>query len=295
MVETLIAAIIALALGHAVPAISRLRSYEWFIGWIRWLGKVLKGNTAWQGRSGLVIGVFLPLLLVGVVQYLLSDVFHGLAGFAFALLALIYTWGPRDLDLDVEAIVESSDPESRRQAAERLFHQEDCASLDGPNLVEAVFRCALWRWFGVMFWFFVLGAVGAMLYRLVALSAQGYVKRLTPETQHGAANTLLAVLNWPVSHLMTFTLALAADFDAVLSAWRDWHAQHGVKLSNGFLGAAARASVASELKEEAAYASDGPVEAPALLELRDAISLVWRILILWLAAVALFVVAGYVN
>ena len=104
-----------------------------------------------------------------------------------------------------------------------------------------------------------------------------------------------ALLDWPVAHLMTFGLALAANFDNVLGAWRDWHAQGGVRLDTGFLGAAARASVVSELAEEQAYAIDGPAQAPALLELRDAMSLVWRILLLWLAVLAIFVVAGYAN
>jgi AmpE protein len=81
----------------------------------------------------------------------------------------------------------------------------------------------------------------------------------------------------------------------VLAAWRDWHARHGAGLDLGFLGAAARASVDCELAEEDAYAIDGPAQAPALLELRDAMSLVWRVLLLWLAVLALFVVAGFVN
>ena len=50
-----------------------------------------------------------------------------------------------------------------------------------------------------------------------------------------------------------------------------------------------------ELAEEDAYAIDGPAQAPALLELRDAMSLVWRVLLLWLAVLALFVIAGFVN
>ena len=50
-----------------------------------------------------------------------------------------------------------------------------------------------------------------------------------------------------------------------------------------------------ELAEEDAYAVDGPAQAPALLELRDAMSLVWRILLLWLAVLSLFVLAGFVN
>mgnify|MGYP006144213019 CR=1 FL=1 len=99
-------------------------------------------------------------------------------------------------------------------------------------------------------------------------------------------------MEWPVAQLMTFALALAADFDRVLSAWRDWHSE-GVRLDVGFLGDAARASVASELAEEDAYAVDGPAQAPGLLELRDAMSLVWRVLLLWLGVLALFVLAGW--
>ena len=48
------------------------------------------------------------------------------------------------------------------------------------------------------------------------------------------------------------------------------------------------------MAEEDAYAVDGPAQAPALLELRDAMSLVWRVLLLWLAVLAILVVAGFV-
>jgi AmpE protein len=127
------------------------------------------------------------------------------------------------------------------------------------------------------------------------LSAQGEARRSLPPAQSEAAALYIALLNWPVAHLMTFGLALAANFDSVLAAWRDWHAHGGRGLDIGFLGAAARASVTSELAEEDAYAIDGPAQAPALLELRDAMSLVWRVLLLWLAVLAVFVVAGFVN
>ena len=139
-----------------------------------------------------------------------------------------------------------------------------------------------------------LGAAGALLYRLAALAAQGEAQRALPGNQGEAARGFIALLNWPVAQLMTFGLALAADFDRVLSAWRDWHAE-GVRLDAGFLGAAARASVASELAEEDAYAVDGPAQAPGLLELRDAMSLVWRVLLLWLGVLAVIVLAGWAT
>ena len=291
----LIAVVLALVLGHVAPGLGSVRRYGWFIGWLRWLGRVFAGQGVWRGRFGLLLAVGLPVLAIGALQWLLGDRWYGLPMFVFALLALIYTWGPRDLELDVEAVVDARDPAARRAAAAALFPDGGDPVIEGHTLVEAVFRCALWRWFGVLFWFLLLGPASALLYRLVSLAAQGSAQKVLPPAQGEAAREAIALLNWPVAHLMTFGLALAANFDGVLAAWRDWHAQGGLRLDIGFLGAAARASVVCELAEEDAYAIDGPAQAPALLELRDAMSLVWRVLLLWLAVLAIFVVAGFVN
>ncbi|GAB2503944.1 hypothetical protein [Arenimonas alkanexedens] len=293
MSAALIAAVVSLLLGHLVPSLPLLRRYDIFVGWLHWLGRQTSGDE-WPSRLGLLLAVGLPLLVVGAVQYLIDDLWYGLPAFFFSLLALVYTWGPRDLSLDVEAVIDARGPEARRAAATALFPDGGEPVVEGPTLVAAVFRCALWRWFGVLFWFLVAGAVGALGYRMISLCAQGEARRSLPASQRGIARTTLAVLNWPVAQLMTFALALAADFDRVLSAWRDWHAK-GVRLDLGFLDAAARASVASELAEEDAYAVDGPAQAPDLLELRDAMSLVWRILLLWLGLLALFVLAGWAT
>jgi AmpE protein len=295
MALTLIAVVLALVMGHIVPGLMALRRYGWFISWLSLLGKVFRGESLWQGRFGTLIAVGLPVISIAVIQYFLSGLWYGLPGFVFALLILLYTWGPRDLDLDVDKVIDASDLESRRHAAAALFPEGGEPVIEGPSLVEAVFRCALWRWFGVLFWFLILGAAGAALYRLVTLSAQGEARKVLPEMQSQAAELFTKILNWPVAHLVTFGMALAANFDTVLSAWRDWYKQGGSRLETGFLTAAARASVDCELAEEDAYAIDGPAQAPALLELRDAMSLVWRILLLWLAALSLFVLAGFVN
>jgi len=291
----LIAVVLALVLGHVAPGLGSVRRYGWFIGWLRALGRGLGGAGAWRGRFGLLLAVGVPVLVVAAVQWLLGERWYGLPLFVFALLALIYTWGPRDLELDVEAVVDAREPGERRAAAAALFPEGGEPVIEGPALVEAVFRCALWRWFGVLFWFLLLGPAGALLYRLMSLAAQGPAQAALPPAQAEAARLFVALLNWPVAHLMTFGLALAANFDGVLAAWRDWHASGGMRLDIGFLGAAARASVVCELAEEDAYAIDGPAQAPALLELRDAMSLVWRVLLLWLAVLAIFVVAGFVN
>lgn len=289
MSAALIAVVVALLLGHLFRGLPELRRYDWFIGWLHWLAR--HSGRDWPGRLALLLAIGLPLLALGGLQYALHGKLFGLPGFFLGLLVLLYTWGPRDLNQDVEAVIEAREPDARRTAAAALYPEGE-TSIEGPRLVEAVFRCALWRWFGVLFWFAALGAVGALLYRLLSLCAQGEAQRSLPSEQRGVAMTALAVLNWPVAQLMTLGLALAADFDRVLAAWRDAQVE-GASLDLAFLGAAARVSVDCELAEADDYDIEGPVLAPELLELRDAMSLVWRVLLLWLGVLALFVLAGW--
>ena len=90
-------------------------------------------------------------------------------------------------------------------------------------------------------WFLLLGAFGALLYRLVALCAQGEARKRLPDGASQAARTTLAILDWPVAQLMTLALALVGNFDAVFTAWKDTGGA-GYSGDARFLAAAARAS-----------------------------------------------------
>ena len=299
MSETLIAAVVALVLGHLAQSLAAsVRHYGWYADWLRWLGTRFPEDSIWRGRWGIALALVPPLLAVGLFQLALDEPLYGLAGLVFGIAALFYVWGPRDLDLDVDAIVAAPDAASRREAAARLWPDHTTPSLDGGSLVEAVFRNALRRWFGVLFWFLVLGPFGAVLYRLTELAAEGEAAQELPGETAAGARALLAILEWPVAQLLTLAMALVGNFDTVLGAWRE-SGGTSLSLDNRFLGAVARASVKIELAEEAAeYAEDNGGAALAsaeLPELRDAMSLVWRSLLVWLAVLALFVIAGFVS
>ncbi len=292
MSATLIAVVIVLIAGHALQSLTALRRIDWLVDWRRYIdGLSADTESALNGRTGLLLIVGLPVLLIGLLQLALQHSLWGIPEFVFAVLLLFYCWGPRDLDLDVDAIVDAPDTERKRAAAASLL-PANAPSFDGHALIEGVFAAALRRWFGPLFWFLLLGPAGVLLYRIGALLGSDPAHADMPSAQREAARWLLLVLEWPVAQLMTLALALAANFDAVFSAWREWHAG-GARLDTGFLGAAARASVDIEIADDDTDVSDGNAMAatPALLELRDAMSLIWRMLLLWLAVLALFVIA----
>ena len=303
MFVTLIAVIVALALGHLAHALAlSVRQYGWFGQWMRWLDARFPDDGFWRGRYGIVLALLPPLLALLLFQLALDGPVYGLPALLFGIVVLFYAWGPSDLDLDVDAIVEARDPVERHAVASRLWPSGEQVSLDGPSLVGAVFRNAQRRWFGVLFWFLLLGPVGALLYRLVAIAAEGDATHLLPADTVAGARGLLAVLDWPVAQLMTLSMALVGNFDAVFNAWKEGGGA-SFALDGGFLAAAARACVRSELADDADDANESGVPAPKLPsatvpdlpELRDAMSLVWRILLVWLAVLALFVVAGWVS
>src|SRR5690606_23410753 len=154
--------------------------YGWFRPWVRWLDERLPGDGFWRGRFGIALALLPPLLLVLLFQLALADSVLGLPSLVCGVVALFYTWGPRDLDIDVDAVVEAADPIARHAAAAPLWPAGAPVSMAGGALIGAVFGSARRRWFGVLFWFLLLGPVGALLYRLAAIAAQGSANHLLP-------------------------------------------------------------------------------------------------------------------
>ena len=302
MFSTLIAAVVALVLGHlAQPLAASVRHYGWFADWLRWLDRSFPEVSFWRTQWGFAVALLPPVLGVLLFQLALTEPLYGLVGLAFGIAVLFYTWGPRDLDVDVDAVMDARDPVTRRAAAARLWPHGASPSLNGSALVEAVFRNAQRRWFGVLLWFLLLGPCGALLYRLTARAVEDESGSALPAENASGARLLLALLDWPVAQLMTLALAVVGNFDTVLNAWREAGGA-SFNLKRRFLGAVARASVRSELAEEVAdYASEPGVPLPPsvvlgeLPELRDAMSLIWRSLLVWLAVLAMFVIAGWVS
>ncbi len=283
MAVKLVAILIVLALCRTLPDLVRLRDFEWLHFWLEKL-------RAQSPAMVLVCGVGLPTLLVALVQAGTDTLLLGLIALIFSIVALYYCWGPRDLERDVEAIVKAPDSE-RRAAALRALRDSEDPSLAPESLVESVFAAGLSRWFGVLFWFLVLGPCGALLYRLAQLIALApeFAHEQTSSTQM-AAQRLASILDWAPAHLMALCLALASNFDAVFKTWHDYHRAHGngyFTLDLGFLAAIARASVDADVAAEDHEAADA--QNPNVV-LEDAMVLVRRVLVVWLTLVGLIVI-----
>ncbi|MEO5624067.1 MAG: beta-lactamase induction protein [Dokdonella sp.] len=293
MAQTLLAVLLVIALGYALPGATRWRNFSWLTGWLAQAARGGEGGV--KSRFPILLVPAIVFAFCALIQFALGHVLFGLPLFAFGVIVFFYCWGPRDLEADIDAVLKAPDSERRLAAAQALRPSPDRVLLafESAPLVEATFASALSRWFGVLFWFVTLGPAGALGYRVVQLMASdASVAAEIDSNQHALLERLQRVLDWAPAHLIALTLALVSEFDAVIKTWRDYHAAHGggyFTLDLGFLGALARAGVDADVIAGDGYAAD--VSDP-LVELADARRVLRRILVAWLALIALIAIAG---
>ncbi len=292
---TIISILIAFTLCHFVRELRHLRRLEWVSSFTGFCNDKFKALPGWSGPTGFLFIIGLPLFAAYIINTLLSSALGPLGEIILAIAVLIYTFGPRDLDIDVRRVITADEDEQQRKAMEDL--------LDGPvpedsdtcqNVaINAVFRKALKRWFGIIFWFAVLGIYGALLYRLaVWLSSNDFDLY---EDQKDLVMRLCKIMEWPVAQLMTLSLAVATDFDSVYRAWKQYHDERGHGLfegNNEFMLTSARTIVKTGHAANDGYADqlDGP-----LASIKLSMDLVWRSLGVWATVLAILLLVNVIS
>lgn len=287
MALRLLAILISLAIVWNVPRLARWRDDRWFRGWVSRMSDL-------SGPGRIAVVLLVPVVAAAIIAGVLYALpFFDLAWLAFAIVVLTYALGPREIETDIDAILHASDTLRRDEALIALRHDEEALPWFAPALVEAAFYGALRRRFGVLLWFLLLGPAGALGYRLAQTLGRDASLSVDTDTR-AAARRLADALDWIPAHLMVFAMALVSDFDAVMGAWKQWHHTSGSprsRLDPDFLGAVARAGVDADVEAGDGYAQD--VSDP-VVELEDARRVIRRVLVVWMAVVALIVLAAWV-
>lgn len=195
----------------------QLRHWQWFMRYQQWLVNKLKLTSPYL----LMIGCIVPFIfLVGCIDYLLSHWSLVIIKLIFEILVVMYCLGPNNLWVQTYAgltALTKEDPSlaiSHVQAAFATVTPEDSQSFH-RSFTHAIFVGAYDRVFAVLFWFVILGPMGAVLYRLVALCAQSASVGMVP-----LATQCKQILDWLPIRVFTFIFALGGHFKQVLDCWQ---------------------------------------------------------------------------
>ncbi len=218
---TLISILLGLALEYFLGALDHIRNRDWFDGYMRWLEKRCSGQSLWDGPTGVLLTLALPLALLVLIAHILAGVSPVLA-YLMAVAVFVYSLGP-DFNTLINGYIhalEQGDEAAVQRFEKSLFFEElsDDKEQREKAAIETVLLCAHEHIFGVIFWFITLGMIGALLYCLVVRLAGKF------EDIHGgyadAVRNLHHLLMWPSARLQALGFALGGSLVDALEGWR---------------------------------------------------------------------------
>lgn len=264
-------------------------------------GSARHGLVAWLViAAGSALLVWVASVLLGAVSPLFSLLIHiailyltiGFRQFSFRFGEIQEALNAGDLDQARSAL--NAWLEDRGQPAVR-------ESIDAREVARLTMRLALVdahrRVFGGLFWFAVLpGPAGALLYRISEHLARAWSG---PDQRAFGLwpRRIFAALDQMAAYLTASAFAIVGNFEDAVFCWRQLPKQPGDDGSRLVLASAAGAlGVRLDLgaADPDAAAEWSPVE-PDVPQLRSAVGLVWRAVVLALGLLGVLWVAGWLS
>lgn len=284
----LISILIALVVEALYKPVSDYRRYDWLLDAGTKIYHKLSDQSWFDGLPGLVLMVALPCFAIWLITAMLAGV-ASLFSFLFGLLVLIYCIGPRDLLDDVKKFtgaLQADDADAARHYASEILGQDvtgDPVSM-AERVKESIPVTANTRVLGILFWFMLLGPVGAILFRYICLLYHqgGWSSRFSH-----ALECLYEIIIWPSARLSVTGFALTGSFVDTVSNWQS-PADFWQRSSEELLRVSGIGAVRHEIDEP-------PEEGkPDIEGVQNVLALMKRTLIVWLVILALLTLTGLV-
>jgi AmpE protein len=219
--------LLAVAAEFMVSSFDQWRSAPWSLQWANWLTGIGRRFSWWQGAPAVALIIALPLIAAAGVLSML-DAMSPLLGYVAAFGVLLFAFGPEDLTREVDVyksiLAGAADGDINPPAFVAAARGTDLgapsgdAQFDATRAELAALALAADRaWFQPLFWFFILGPIGAIAYRLVANL------RRYEDGGEGVAAALAEVreaIEWLPARITVLLLGVAGTLVPVLDSAR---------------------------------------------------------------------------
>lgn len=282
--------LVALLLDQVLRPLEHFRAHPWYESPLR----ALAAHACAAGDFAEVFAPyavsFVPAFAAGALAWGFVSL-NAAAGFVFGVLVLVLCLGPRDLAALVTEYLKAraGNDGAAAAAAARLVLEAEPPE-DERERAAAVADGVLCRagdWlFSVVFWFALLGPLGAVLFRaadLVAVRASADA----PGTLYArSALRLKLVMNWIPLHLLALTYAVAGSFDEAMNDIRKAYGDTGRHFLERGEDVVARAGAAAIRGIAGANADEVEL-------LHAAVDVIWRGVVIWMTAIGVITLLGW--
>lgn len=288
---TFIVIVAALLLDQVLRPLDRLRLHPWYESALAdWAERTSTAPAALQFLAA-VVPCFALAFAAGAIAWGLMAA-NFVLGFIWAVLVLLFCLGPRNLTAEISDYLKAraaGDAAGARRIAAAILGRAPPRGVHqcGVALSEVGLLCAGDRLFTVLFWFVLLGPLGAVLFRAAnTIAVRAAVDR--PRSGYArAAGALRQVMAWLPMHLLALTYAIASGFHAARKDKRDSEEEAETPfLERG-------AAIVVRIGRRAIHAVAAK-EANEIELLHAAVDLIWRGVVIWLAVIGIIVLLAWV-
>lgn len=293
-------------LEHFRPLAHRVQLYVYFARYGNFLERHFNAGRYRYGLLAWGLGILPPVLALAILYFFLYR--------ASFLLALLFNVGVLYLTLGCSQFTQSAGKlaEAVRdhdlETARKLlgdWEGHSIADFNAASLarigMEKLLLCAHRQFFGVFFWFVLLGPAGALLYRLAHILHQKW--GALDHQEYGRfgifSDTAFHLLDWLPLRLTAVSFAVVGDFEDAIRCWQEQAAKwanpsHGIILASGAGALGVRLGDPLEVGGQIHYRPElGLGEEPDADYLHSAVSLIWRAISLWFGLLLLLTIAKW--
>jgi len=305
---TFLALVAALLFEQARPLAPVNPAHNAYRRFLQFLAAHFEAGNAPQAAFAWLAAVVPPVVLTALIAHWLARWALPLA-WLFDVGVLYLTMGFRQFGSryrETHQALRAADLPRARQALERWYGRE-LAPLTANEIsrlaIERGLVCAHRCVFGVIAWYAVFGAAGAILYRVADIVRAYWTDRFEPVYAPSGrfAREAFGVCDWIPARLTGAAFAIVGDFEDALYCWRT-QAAAWPERSEAIVVAAGAGAVGVRLGSPIA-ALPGIAPRPELGAgeeadpelMTSAIGLVWRALVLWLFVILLLTLAGWLG
>ena len=262
----------------------------WFSRYLSRLQGWFSGKSWWRGYLAMLVMV-LPLpLLIAVIACLMGSWLYGLVGLVFSVLVLLLCLDSRDFKNQLVAYFNASDKQDMESAYEYAieFVGDDCAdnaAAMAREVTKTIFLKSSQRVFSVLFWFVILGPLGAMLFFVtnqLATLARAEDSEFNFISQ--PTDTFLSLLEWIPVRLLAFSFALVGHFKPTMQ-WLWQHKTDGLSATQDMVCQAGFTALAIDSEN---------TQTASVTENHDALDLVFHAGVAWLVVIAILTLTAWI-
>lgn len=309
MTLLILAVFLAFALDRWLPARAGSAFWAWYSDWVESIEQRFNGGLRSQGVLAVLLALA-PVSTVVLLAYLVLGQISAVLAFVLAVAALylcIDLFRLGHVALAVATLLEQGDVKAAAVKLRELTGKDTVETTNAGvahATVEAVLKQGNTLVTAPVFWFLVLGPFGAMLQRLTSVLDKAWGHRTARFAEFGwAAARLDDLVTWIPARVTALSYAMMGSFEDALHCWRR-HAGMWSDLGSGpllvtGLGALHLTSC-EDGSDEDPYGMKplSPAALPTANDVRRALALVWRVMLMWLAVGLLMAganLAGFIS